>query len=56
MNRDHIATDDGVRTLNGDPADDPQLARAQQEFTGSGERPVSKDDLPHDDLEALGYL
>lgn len=56
MNREHIATEDGVRTLEGDPADDPQLARARQEFTGSGERPVSKEDLPHDDLEALGYL
>ena len=56
MSRDHVATVDGVRTLDGDPIEDPGLVRAMDEWADSAAVPVSKDDLPEDDLEALGYL
>ncbi|WP_115865677.1 sulfatase-like hydrolase/transferase [Halorussus litoreus] len=56
MNRDHVATDDGVVTLDGDPAEDDELVAAKEEFEQGAARPVRKDELPHDDLEALGYL
>ncbi|WP_135828373.1 sulfatase-like hydrolase/transferase [Halorussus halobius] len=56
MNRDHVATDDGVVTLDGDPAEDDELVAAKAEFEEGAARPVTKEELPHDDLEALGYL
>ncbi|WP_276281943.1 sulfatase-like hydrolase/transferase [Halorussus caseinilyticus] len=56
MNRDHVATDEGVVTLDGDPAEDDDLMAAKEEYESRAERPVTKDELPHDDLEALGYL
>lgn len=56
MNADHIATADGVQTLAGEPAEDDALVSALEEFETYADRPVRKDELPEDDLEALGYL
>ncbi|WP_435178041.1 sulfatase-like hydrolase/transferase [Halorussus sp. AFM4] len=56
MNRNHVATDDGVVTLDGDSAEDEELMAARAEFEDRADRPVTKDELPEDDLEALGYL
>ncbi|PSQ06191.1 sulfatase [Halobacteriales archaeon QS_6_71_20] len=54
MNENNIATDAGVRTLDGDePTEDPDLERALDRF--DPERVVKKDAL-EEDLEDLGYL
>lgn len=56
MNAGHMATADGVHTLDGDPAEDPGLETALAEWRRTAANPVSRDELPEDDLEALGYL
>lgn len=55
-NTDHVATADGVVTLDGEPAEDSALVAAMDEWARSASEPVSKEELPEDDLEALGYL
>lgn len=53
MNRDHIATGDGVTTHDGEPADDSQLERALDRFDPEH---VVKEDAVREDLEDLGYV
>ncbi|ESP89033.1 sulfatase-like hydrolase/transferase [Candidatus Halobonum tyrrellensis] len=55
MNARHFATRDGVRTLDGEPASDRDLARALDEWAATAQEPATKEELPEDDLEALGY-
>lgn len=55
MNAQHFASLDGVRTLNGESATDRGLKMALEEWRNTAAEPVSKDELPEDDLEALGY-
>lgn len=56
MNADHLASGDGVVSMNGDAAEDPELVTLLAEWADSADEPVTKDELPEDDLEALGYL
>lgn len=57
MNADRIATEDrGVRTLSGDPTEDSELEEALAEWQRTASVPVSREELPEDDLKALGYL
>lgn len=53
MNAEHIATTDGVWTIDGEPAEDPGLVRQLNRFESSG---VIKEDAVREDLEALGYI
>jgi hypothetical protein len=55
MNERHFANAEGVRTLEGEPASDRDLEVALEEWAATASEPVSKDQLPEDDLEALGY-
>jgi hypothetical protein len=55
MNACHFANEDGVRTFDGEPATDHDLTAALDEWARTASEPVSKDELPEDDLEALGY-
>jgi hypothetical protein len=55
MNAQHFASVEGVRTLNGESATDRDLEMALEEWSTTAAEPVSKDQLPEDDLEALGY-
>ena len=55
MTARHFATREGVRTLDGEPATDPDLEAALDEWASTAAEPVSNDQLPEDDLEALGY-
>lgn len=53
MNRDHIATRDGVTTHDGKPSEDPGLERALNRFDPEH---VIKEDAVREDLEDLGYI
>ncbi|POG55028.1 sulfatase-like hydrolase/transferase [Haloferax marisrubri] len=56
MNASHMATEDGVVTLDGEPAEDDELVAELKNWSRVASIPVEKDELPEDDLEALGYL
>lgn len=54
MNKDNIATGEGVKTLDGNkPTEDPELERALERFEPES---VVKEDALEEDLEDLGYL
>lgn len=55
MNARHFANNDGVRTFDGEHTTDSQLTAALEEWETTASEPVSRDELPEDDLEALGY-
>lgn len=55
MNARHFANREGVRSFDGEPATDHDLTAALEEWSATASEPVSKDELPEDDLEALGY-
>jgi len=56
MNAAHMASEEGVVTMDGEEAEDPELVALLEEWAASADEPVTKDELPEDDLEALGYL
>lgn len=53
FNRDHIAKEGGVLTLDGEEGDDPKLERALASFEPAS---ITKQDAIEEDLKALGYL
>ncbi|MEZ3164312.1 sulfatase-like hydrolase/transferase [Halorubrum sp. RMP-47] len=55
MNAKHFASAEGIRTLEGETATNRDLENALEEWAATASEPVSKDQLPEDDLEALGY-
>lgn len=53
LNEAHLATEDGVWTLDGEPAEDPELVSHLEAFEFDS---VVNEDALHEDLEALGYV